>query len=72
MPADKVIPLSFNDGVEGIFSDKEYNMLLDTSVHQINAPSAWNLGYNGSGIKIAVLDTGIDDTNEMLFGKVIA
>ena len=72
VPADKVTQLSFNDGVEGIFSDKEYNMLLDTGIYQINAPSAWDLGYNGAGVKIAVLDTGIDGTNEMLSGKVVA
>src|SRR3989338_2206397 len=72
VPADKVTQLSFNDGVEGIFSDKEYNMLLDTGIYQINAPSAWDLGYNGAGVKIAVLDTGINGTNEMLSGKVVA
>lgn len=31
----------------------------------------WSLGYNGSGIKVAVLDTGIDDTHAELSGQVV-
>ncbi|HWI50652.1 MAG TPA: S8 family serine peptidase [Symbiobacteriaceae bacterium] len=26
----------------------------------VNAPEAWNLGYTGQGIKVCILDTGID------------
>ena len=31
----------------------------------------WDLGFNGSGVKIALLDTGIDDTHAELSGSVI-
>jgi len=72
VPADAIQALSYNKNIRGLWDDREYNMLLDTSVNQINVPSAWNLGYNGTGIKIAVLDTGIDNTDEMLAGKVVA
>ncbi|RLC36400.1 hypothetical protein DRH29_04625, partial [candidate division Kazan bacterium] len=34
--------------------------LLDTSVPLTGATVAWDLGYNGSGVTVAVLDTGID------------
>ena len=34
------------------------------------APSAWKSGYDGHGVSVAVIDTGIDDTGD-LAGKVI-
>ena len=35
---------------------------LKESVPQIGAPEAWAAGYDGTGVKVAVLDTGIDAT----------
>jgi len=34
--------------------------------------TAWDLGYTGNGIVIAVLDTGVDDQHESLNGKFVA
>lgn len=31
----------------------------------------WDMGLNGSGVKVAILDTGIDDTHAELSGRVI-
>ncbi len=46
------------------------------SVPEIGAPSLWNVGINGSGIKIAILDTGIDPTHPDFFingtSKIVA
>ena len=43
--------------------DRKVHAYLNVSVPLIGAPSIWNLGYNGSGIKIAILDTGIDNSH---------
>jgi Subtilase family len=45
---------------------------LDVSVPQIHAPDAWQAGYTGSGVKVAVLDTGIDDTHPDLRRQIAA
>jgi len=29
----------------------------------VSAPSLWEIGYNGTGVNISILDTGIDDTH---------
>ncbi|MEE9525367.1 MAG: S8 family peptidase [Candidatus Woesearchaeota archaeon] len=68
---DDLIGLTESGSVGAIYIDHEYSVLLDESVPAMNADTAWNLGYDGTGIKVAVLDTGIDYTNDAFQDRVI-
>ncbi|MEW1548020.1 S8 family peptidase [Streptomyces tsukubensis] len=59
-------------GVRKIWLDGTVRASLDRTVKQIGAPAAWDSRYDGTGVKIAVLDTGIDGGHPDLAGKVVA
>ncbi|HEX6075095.1 MAG TPA: S8 family serine peptidase [Micromonosporaceae bacterium] len=50
-------------GVRKIWLDGTRKPLLDESVPQVGAPAAWRSGLTGKGVKVAVLDSGIDATH---------
>jgi serine protease AprX len=57
-PAD-VISLSNQSNVAYISLDRSLDATLDYSTGAVNAPTAWSAGLDGTGIGIAIIDSGI-------------
>ena len=67
LPYDKVFDFAESNNVAHVFLDKKYTVQIAQSVPLIKPPSTWKqietqfgFAINGSGVKIAILDTGID------------
>ncbi|HYN17155.1 MAG TPA: S8 family peptidase, partial [Actinomycetes bacterium] len=61
-------------GVTRVWLDRRFRATdLDPNLTQIGAPAAWTAGLTGEGVKVAVLDTGIDGGHpDLRGGKVVA
>lgn len=59
-------------GIEHIRLDRQVEVHLEESVPRTGAPEAWDRGLDGTGVRIAVLDTGIDESHPDIGDAVIA
>ncbi|MFE4257993.1 S8 family serine peptidase [Streptomyces sp. NPDC056883] len=58
-------------GIGKVWLDGVRKASLDKSTKQIGADRAWQAGFDGTGVKIAVLDTGVDKTHADLKSQVV-
>ncbi|WP_186763426.1 S8 family peptidase [Lentzea tibetensis] len=63
--------IATNPDITRISLDRKVKVNLDRSTAQIGAPAAWQAGYTGKGVKVAVLDTGIDTKHPDLTSAVV-
>lgn len=67
---DAVNALAARDDVEMIWYDEPVHTMLDQSVPLIGAPMVWQAGFTGKGIKVGIVDTGIDPNHPDFAGRI--
>lgn len=67
---EQIEQLSEDPGVTVVWLDEEVHTCLDVSVPMLDTPQVWDAGVTGTGVTIAVVDTGIDPDHPDLTGRV--
>ena len=68
--ASAIVELESNPDVVGIYQDMPMCAFLNTAVPQTQVPRLWADGFSGEGVRIAVVDTGIDLHHPDLAGRI--
>ena len=68
---DAIRVLAARPDIDMIWLDEQVHTLLDASVPLIGGPKVWGAGSTGKGIRVGIVDTGIDSTHPDLVGRVL-
>jgi serine protease AprX len=63
IPVSALPALEADPEIVSVSVDHPMKGLDDTTDAATNVPAAWNAGYNGAGIGVAVIDSGINDSH---------
>ncbi|TXK43266.1 S8 family serine peptidase [Nonomuraea sp. C10] len=63
-------PGTLGGGIAKLWLDAKVKADLDVSVPMVGAPQAWERGHDGTGVTVAVLDTGADAAHPDLTGRI--
>jgi subtilisin family serine protease len=72
MPTAAVFSLSDQQDIEFIWLDEEIHTCLDRSAPAIGVPAVWADGYRGAGIRVAIVDTGVDRAHPDFSGRALS
>jgi subtilisin family serine protease len=63
-----LVPLAQIDAVASVRSSRNYELDLANTAPYVGASALWALGLDGTGVRVAVLDSGVDYTHKNLGG----
>lgn len=62
----------FTAGVDQVWLDGKAKATLADTTAQVGAPAAWAAGGTGAGVRVAVLDSGVDAGHPDLANRIVA
>ena len=65
LPGSALADLAADPDVVYISPDREVNGALDNTAAAVNANAAWTQGLDGTGIGVAVIDSGVEDRSDL-------
>src|SRR3990172_8302689 len=72
LPAAYLGALPLEPWVDRIEEDEPVYAVVDESAALVGAPALWDMGYTGKGVKLAIIDTGIDASHPDFAGRIVA
>lgn len=71
VPASALANLANDPDVAYISPDRPVRAKLDYTASAINASAVWNQGFDGTGIVVAVIDSGMNQSNDLTLNNRI-
>lgn len=66
-----IMALEQHADVEQVWMDLPVHICLNDSVPIIRAPQVWDAGFKGTGVRVAIVDTGIDPDHPDFAGRIL-